>query len=351
MPSLIEAFSVAPSQVYDSSAKPAVDVDLSLCKEDEKPRMIALINRLAKSPSGLETLQIAKEGGFTFSFFDGSTRCCGACDEAGKWIKLNPAKSDSKLVGTLCHEARHAGQFVRGAHEAFGVQDVRSELILFRAMEADAQTYAVTACNELRFSGDAGPYSEFKNAYPEIEGRFSKALEKANGEVTHDVMTETFKGWYDQKRTKTVYEESYQVEPMQTELSNLMIGKEPTLLYTNKVSGAEAVAMAGWTKEGNYFTDDPAVLETGKFVEVANTSLAAMKNFFKAREALTGMAPDPSVDTLPVRDNNRPAPQAKTYTSAQDKQSVKDRIEANKQNYASRSLAFTKVIWNKGKNR
>ena len=176
MPSLIEAFSVAPSQVYDSSAKPAVDVDLSLCKEDEKPRMIALINRLAKSPSGLETLQIAKEGCFTFSFFDGSTRCCGACDEAGKWIKLNPAKSDSKLVGTLCHEARHAGQFVRGAHEAFGVQDVRSELILFRAMEADAQTYAV-------FPLMPGLTANSKTPIPKSKGVFQRLWKRRTAKL------------------------------------------------------------------------------------------------------------------------------------------------------------------------
>ncbi len=337
--------SPVPDSEYDASEKPVVDVDMSPCREEEKPRMISLINRLARSPIGLETLRIAKEGGFTFSFFDGTdVSCCGACDEAGKWIKLNPVKTDDKLVGTLCHESRHAGQFVRGAHEKYGVYDVRSELIMFRAIEADAQTYAIAACNELRFNGDGGPYHEFKRAYPEIEGRFMEALIKTQGDVTNEVMTETFKGWYDQKRTKTSYEESYQVKPMQTELSNLMIGREPTLHYTKQMSGADIIAIAGWTENGNYFTDDPAVLEQGHYIEVADTTMKALKNFFKAREALTGAAPDPSIETLPTRTNKRPTLKAQTYTSAQQTSGAKERIEAVKREYAVRDAAVKRAV-------
>lgn len=341
--SLNEVFTRQSENKYDAAVKPAVDIDLSICTPEQQPRMIALVNRLAKSPCGLETLEIARDGGFTFSFFDGNTRCCGACDEAGKWIKLNPAMTDEKLVGTLCHEARHAGQFVRGAHEGFGVQDVRSELILFRSMEADAQTYAVTACQELAEQGDRGPYLRFQERYPEIERAFSTARAENGGVVNHDVMTATFKGWYDQNRIKTVYEESYQVEPMLTELSKLMVGHEPSYKYDRKVSGADAVAMAGWTKNGNYFTDDPAVLETGKYVEVADTSLTAIRNFFKARETLTGMAPDTSIEGLPTRRNPLPPKEIKDYSSAQERD-VRDVLSVKKRMAEVSPAARMKVL-------
>ena len=200
--------------------KPVVDIDMTECKETDKPRMVALVNRLAKSPCGLETLQIAADNGFKFSFFDDGVRCCGACDEAGHWVRLNPRESDAKLVGTLCHECRHAGQFVRGAHEAFGVMDVRSELMCFRAMEADAQTYAITACKELQLQGDRSPYNVFADRYPEIEEAFRASYDK-HGKVNHDVMTDTNESWYDQIRTKTVYEEAYQIEPMTKEIYDL----------------------------------------------------------------------------------------------------------------------------------
>lgn len=286
---------------YNKNEKPVVDIDMTECKEEDKPRMIALVNHLSKSPCGLETLQIAAENGFKFSFFEPGVRCCGACDEAGHWVRLNPEESDSKLVGTLCHECRHAGQFVRGAHEAFGVMDVRSELISFRAMEADAQTYAITACKELALQGDIKPYEIFKSRYPEIEFAFDTAYQK-EGKINHNVMTETFEGWYDQKRTKTVYEEAYQIEPMTKEIYEIKQGKEPTLFYNKqKMSAEEAIAMAGWTKEGNYYVNDPKRLEGGKFLDVAEQAMGDMIEFFKLRKELTGLEPDPSLKDIPTR--------------------------------------------------
>ena len=326
-----------PSQEYDPKAEPVVKIDMSECKKEDQPRMIALVNRLAKSPCGLETLQIAAENGFKFSFFDKGVRCFGACDEAGHWVKLSPDASDDKLVSTLCHESRHAGQFVRGAHEAFGVKDVRSELISFRAMEADAQTYAVTACMELAQQGEKGPYETFKKFYPEIEKAFDKAYQAAGKQITHEVMTETFEGWYDQLKTKTVYEEGYQIEPMTKEIYNIKQGKEPTLFYDKeKVSGEDAIALAGWTKDGNYYTKDPKRLESGKFLDVAEATMKDMQDFFRLRKELTGMEPDPSLASIPTRPDvlvrDRPKMGEKPMDGMYE---TKDRILANKQQYAA----------------
>ena len=326
---------------YDATVQPVVDIDMSECKKEDQPRMIELVNRLAKSPCGLETLQIAAENGFKFSFFDPGVRCCGACDEAGHWVRLNPKESDDKLVGTLAHECRHAGQFVRGAHEAFGVMDVRSELISFRAMEADAQTYAVTSCKELALQGETGPYETFKQRYPEIEKAFDTAYKAAGNKITHEVMTETFEGWYDQLRTKTVYEEAYQIEPMTKEIYDLKQGKAQTLFYNKQQMGAqEAVAMAGWTKDGNYYTKDPKRLESGKFLDVAEQTMSDMRDFFKLRQELTGMAPDPSLETIPVRPDTMKRDRPKMGEKPMDAMfESKDRILMNKQRYASEKKA------------
>ena len=67
--SLQQIFDSNVSRDYDLAAVPAVNIDMTECKKEEQPRMIALVNRLAKSPSGLETLQIAADNGFKFSFF------------------------------------------------------------------------------------------------------------------------------------------------------------------------------------------------------------------------------------------------------------------------------------------
>ena len=289
-------------QQYDASVKPVVDVRMD-CKDEDKPRLTAIINRLAESPRGLETLQVAKEGDFAFGFFDEATTCYGACDLAGWWVKLNPNAPDDKLVGTLSHECRHAGQFIRGAHETFGKQDLKSEIIMFRAMEADAQTNAVTACYELAQMGDKGPYEIFKKTYPEIEKAFSDALQANNGVINHDVMTQAFKGWYDQNGTKKAYENGYQLEPMAMEQKSLLAGNKPTLLYNEPFDTATVVKMASYTAEGSYFTEDPKMLESGKFLDVTEDTKAKMEEFFKIRQETTGMAPDPTLAEIPTRPN------------------------------------------------
>lgn len=344
--SIKKIFDSKASAIYDADVKPVVDIDMTECKKEDQPRMIALVNRLAKSPCGLETLQIAADNGFKFSFFEPGVRCCGACDELGHWVRLNPNETDDKLVGTLAHECRHAGQFVRGAHEAFGVMDVRSELISFRAMEADAQTYAVTSCKELALQGETGPYDIFKARYPEIEKAFDTAYQAAGNKITHDVMTETFEGWYDQLRTKTVYEEAYQIEPMTKEIYELKQGKEPTLFYNKQtMSAEEAVALAGWTKDGNYYTKDPKRLESGKFLDVAEQTMGDMRDFFKMRKELTGMDADPSLEAIPVRPDtmkrDRPKMGEKPMAGMFD---AKGKILSNKQRYAAQKQAQQTVL-------
>ena len=62
---------------YDPNEKLTVDVDLSLCSDEEMPRMIHIVNRLAKSEAGRETLEIANKAGVKFGFLDAKTNCFG----------------------------------------------------------------------------------------------------------------------------------------------------------------------------------------------------------------------------------------------------------------------------------
>lgn len=288
---------------YDRQAKPAVDVDLSHCSPDERPRMISLINRLAKSKAGFETLQIAADGGYEFHFIKGKSRGYGYCDPENKCVALNPSSSDDKLVGTLCHECRHAGQFIRGKEFENADFNVQSQLLYFRAMEADAQTYAVTACDELNRQGDAGPLQQFYKFYPEIAKAHTNAMEKSGGRQSYRMMTDVFKGWYDQNNTKTSYEEGYQLEPMQEELRNMLRGAAPTMMFSDSVSCQDTVRTLAWTKEGNYFVDDPQILMSGKYMDVSERSFGDMCQFFSRRQELTGDEWDETLRDIPTRPN------------------------------------------------
>jgi len=177
---------------------------------------------------------------------------------------------------------------------------------MFRAMEADAQTNAVTACYELYQLGDKAPYEIFKSTYPEIEKAFHDALVANNGLVDNRVMTEAFKGWYDQNGTKRAYERGYELEPMEDEIADLKAGKKPTLLYNEPFDTAETVKMASYTDNGSYFVDDPKILESGKYLDVAESSMRIMKNFFEIRKTLTGLPVDKTLAELPVRPDYPP---------------------------------------------
>lgn len=333
-------------QEYDIDAKPMVDVNLSRCSKKDRPRMIALINRLAQSEKGKETLEIAAKGGFKLEFISGNHRAFGYCAPGSKVVALNPSSPDEKLVGTLCHECRHAGQFIRGREVESCDFDVRSQLIYYRGMEADAQTYAVMACEELARQGDEGPKKEFYKYYPEIAKAFDGALEKNKNELGHRLMTDTFEGWYDQKGTKTVYEEGYQLDPMRQELRNLKMGFSPSMEFKDSIKCEDAIRLLTWTKDGNYFKDEPKILETGKYLDVSETSMKEMKTFFKLRQDLTGLKPDKSLESIPTRADTHslrgPAMNKVRKPRSDKKQGALSRILNNKQQHQNQGQ-FAKI--------
>ncbi len=282
--------------------KPVIDVDLRTCPKKDRPRMISMINRLAKSELGRETLQIAAENGYHFNFIRGKNRAFGFADPVSKRIALNPAFSDEKLIGTMCHECRHAGQFVRASDLDEEKWDVKTNLIYMRAMEADAQAYAASACEELHRLGDTGPKQEFYKYYPEIAKGFSEALIKNDGKLGHNLLTDTFKAWYDQLGTKSVYEEGYLLEPMQQELRNIAKGKG-SMTFETSISAQKTIAEIAWTKDGNYFRDDPEILNGGKYLDVSEFTMEQMKKFFEFRKEMTGKDDSKALNGIPTRPN------------------------------------------------
>lgn len=294
-------------KAYDKTAEPAVDIDLSICTQKEKPRMIAIINRLAKSPAGKETLEIAAKGGFKFGFLDPGTRAFGVCFPTIKRIGLLPNAPDDKLVATLCHEARHAGQAVRDTEQDFArdILDVKSILMSARAKEADAQLYAVMACEELRRQGDKGPAFTFAQYYPPITKAFYTSLAENKAKINPRVMTDTFAGWYDQTRTKVSYEENYLLKPMNATLQAIdeKRGDDEMYHFKKSVSCEKVAELIGWTRNGNYFAESPKMLEEPRFLGVCERTMSDMQDFFALRQKKSGIAPDPSIKQIPVYKN------------------------------------------------
>lgn len=292
----------AQDVTYDPNERLTVNVDLSLCSEEELPRMVHIVNRLAKSEAGRETLEIAAKAGYKFGFLDAATNCFGCCFGGYNFIGLGPKASDDKLVSTLCHECRHAGQSVRMKNiPERDKLNVASIIRVSRAKEADAQAYAVKACKELELQGDEGPLSTFKKFYPPIYDAYEKAF-KEQGVLNDKVVAATFKGWYDQTGTKQNYEEGYIIEPMHNALEAIDKGfGVGSYFFHRNVNSADIVAKIGWTKDGNYLAgENPDFLNEDHFLSVGERTKKDAQDFFKIRQEKTRLSADTSVDSMPT---------------------------------------------------
>ena len=191
--SLKNAFDKKLAEAVEKSTVPIkLDVPFKLLGTDEeKHRLAQIVNRIAKSELGKETLETAAKDGYTLDFVqDEGSR--GGCDNNKKALSLNPTFSDEVLSGTLAHEARHVGQYLRGAILDWGKDTIKNQIMLTRAKEADAQSIACVTAWELKQKGDESVYQEFSLNNQSIVKPFEKAI-KEDG----NAKLEAFKGWYD----------------------------------------------------------------------------------------------------------------------------------------------------------
>ncbi|MCK5295585.1 MAG: hypothetical protein KAJ75_01725 [Alphaproteobacteria bacterium] len=304
---------------------PNTDTSITLLGDEKDiANLKSLIDRSAKSELAREGMEIAGKGGYTLEYahVEGAA---GECTKDGKFITLSPHITENSSMYMFAHEIRHAGQFERGADEDFGIETVKSEIIKFRASEADAQTAAVGVCYELALKGDKFPILCMKRDDVKVVEAFEKAAAEKGGVESGKAQTEAFKGWYDNDKVKQVYEMIYEVEDMHKALREGTSGDRP---YDKVLTGEQVVAKLCFdSKKGNYFTDNPKILESDKYVDIGKTTLTFFKNYFKEREDRTGKAPDKSIDELPVRGHYGNNKLAKTTAKRQEeaKKRVKDK--------------------------
>lgn len=283
--------------------KPAVDFQMEGSAQERK-RLSSMINRVAKaSPFGKTVLETAAKGGYTLAFATSGISVAGSCCEKKKTILLNPFYSDSRLLTTLVHESRHAEQFIHGADSDFGKRTVKSELMYFRAMEADAEAAAAVSAYEMKENGDGASWRKFRSESPDMAYSLSAVALNA-GRTTDRMLAAAFKGWYENKPIKDAYEESYIVETMD---SAMKAKKEAEYPYDREETSSGIVNMVCRGENGCYFKDNPDVLEHPDRLDISASTASKAAHFFAVREMRTGMKPDTSFDKLPVRHMSLPA--------------------------------------------
>lgn len=266
--------------------------------ENDCRRIIALINRIAEnSPSGTAVLkEAAQHCKLVLSAEQNSVgyATCGD-EENSEWrIALNPTYPDDVLASTLVHESRHICQFANGCQYESGDLDMKSAIMLDRAMEADADAAACIAVLELAKSGDVKAFEGFEGKRPTVVKAVRDTLNDNPNASVAQLQESAFRGWYDSDRLKTVYEKGYYVEPMQI---SMVTNKTHEWPCDREMSSSLVVKKACI---GGYFKT-PADLESGKYADLNSKTIKALDKFFAVREMRDGVKPDESYKGLDVR--------------------------------------------------
>lgn len=266
---------------------------------DEK-RLISFVNTIARnSPFGRAVLEDAAKDGFTL-VMENQKDSCGFCDKESKIIALNPALSDSLLVATLAHESRHAQQFARGAEDAFGVFNLKGEIMYTRAMEADAETAAAATCHEIRInSGNNGPWKDFSEDSVEIANGFMAAAPSKDAPINDKMLQGAFNGWYQDVPMMEAYEDSYIVDTMRYAMKG---PKDQMPDYDKDVKSEDIVKLFCSNAKGEcYWADNRKVLDGRDKISISAETYNTAKTFFEVREMRTGKKPDPTLEDMDVR--------------------------------------------------
>lgn len=299
--SIKEAFNKNRVEAEKETVTPeelAVPINL-LGNDKGKKYLTNLVNRVAKSELGKKTLEDAAKAGYSIDLatIPGSF---GGCDNNQKIIFLNPSFEEDRLLLTLAHEARHAAQFERKSFPDFEHDTMKSQIMIARAMEADAQRAACVTGWELSQKGDEAPYKHFSNDEPCIAQAFEKAINK--NATIEEASTAAFKGWYDNNHIKDLYEDMYIIKQLGGITQQ---GLDGQMKFNNNYSGKDIVEKMCFTEDGkNYFTDNPEVLEQGKFVDIKPESKNFLEQFMDNRRRMFGLEPDKTLEELPIRGAN-----------------------------------------------
>ena len=283
--------------------KPEIDIKIEGRKgrhnDADKKRLTGFVNTIARhSPFGRAVLEDAARDGYTL-VMENQKDSYGFCDKPTKIIALNPNASDDMLIATLAHESRHAQQFSRGATDDYKAFDMKSGIMLSRAMEADAEAASTATCHEIRVnSGNDGPWREVVEATRTIAMGFAAATPSLNAPVSDAMLQGAFNGWYKDAWMVEAYERAYFIDEMRQSMKE----EKPLPAYDKKLSSEEIVAMFCSGVDGKcYWADQPKVLEAPEKLEIAMATRNVAKKFFDVRQMRDGMAPDTSLDELDIR--------------------------------------------------
>lgn len=290
-------------KAFAGTDSPRVSLPFEIIGDERaRARIERMIERAAVSETGRDVLETACKAGYAIGM-EFVLGCNGGCSKEKKLIILNPLSKDDELVGVLIHEARHAGQFVRGEYDASDdrrprKETLKTQIMRTRAVEADAQATAAQALAEIAEAGDFKPLRAFSHANPDIAKAFHKAIYLEDDALqTGAARTAAFTAWYENDAIKTAYDLSYQVEMMRRRAQS---GRNIEDTYAESQSAERIVKDLCLSKNGGcYFSLSPSILETAYFINVDRKTAEELNALMKTAAPSHRDHPDNRLPFLP----------------------------------------------------
>ncbi len=285
-----------------ASAELAVPIKL-LGTTEEKKRLTEIVNKASESKLGKETLEFAAKNGFTLDFTS-ILGVSGVCDGNKKTLSIDPFGHNNNLACILVHESRHACQIIREPWLSNRDKNstIKTQVMMLRAMEADAQRASCVAAWQIKQNGDAKVYTTFARKNRFTAEPFEKALNE--GRSLDEASTEAFKGWYDNDNIKTSYEKSFfigQLGALKKE------GKDDILEFSKNITNQDVADKICIDDDGkSYFTDNPKIFESESFLGINKETMSFLEDLMKWREKEQGLSPDKTLKEIPLRDSEKP---------------------------------------------
>jgi len=310
--------------------EPEVDISIK-GSASNKRKMVEVINEMCKSDAGRAILENAAENGYELKFDRSAADegIYGYADPCEECCALNPNNSLAENIATLAHELRHAYQFTYEKLTDASSEEYDTKTLLHRdrTMEADAESYGCLVAWELKEQGNDTCWKDFAAEFPEITDAFETAF-KETGDI-NQARTAAFKGWYDNAERRDSYDKSIVDEIKATSPGNFNT-------KLKSISAAKFVkAFCSDPQTGdNYFTDDPSILESGKYTALYEDRKACIVAHHQKREALKKV-PDKTLDEIETQ--KRPAKKKKNNTRAIS-QEAKEVALASRQKRAAKQI-------------
>ena len=273
--------------------RPAVPFKLQGTREEQK-RMTMIIDEVANnSPFAKEILEKAANAGYTLSLTH-LGNAVGSTNGNAKTIMLQESASSEKLMSTLIHESRHAQQYENGVDYEFFSLNVKSEIMVRRAMEADACACAAFGVTQMKENGMGGAYFTYSDEKPDL----FKSLEEGRKQGgDKGALRGAFDAWYKDTNQKAAYENLYLTQPMRRAEHdwNFMF-----MDFYKDVKSEDVIDKICAFGDTRYF-DGKVTLEDKKYLEISERTKEIADKFFKLREDMQFTKPDKSYEELPTR--------------------------------------------------